>query len=276
MIQEYKQALESVQLTSTQSDFIQTSVKALTKDDRVLGVAAGGSFILGEMDEYSDLDLVLYIEASGYEAILKTNQILASEIGPLLQSFSGDHVGEPRLLICLYGPPLLHVDLKFVSLEDVHDKVETPRLLWERDRRVSSLLAEKDAHFPQPDRTWIQARFWTWVHYILTKIGRGELFEAVDALGFIRGRVLGPLYLSQTKFRPQGVRKLETALSMDLLKQFERTIPRYEAKSCLAALEASIKLYEAQEIEPPSATMRTLILEYMDEIKTKTQKDTHE
>jgi hypothetical protein len=33
-------------------------------------------------------------------------------------AFSGEHVGEPRALICLYGPPLLPVDLKFVSLSD--------------------------------------------------------------------------------------------------------------------------------------------------------------
>ena len=33
-------------------------------------------------------------------------------------TFTGEHVGESRVLICLYGPPLLHVDLKFVSLSD--------------------------------------------------------------------------------------------------------------------------------------------------------------
>jgi hypothetical protein len=31
----------------------------------------------------------------------------------LLVGFTGEHVGEPRVLICLYGPPVLHVDLKF-------------------------------------------------------------------------------------------------------------------------------------------------------------------
>ena len=39
---------------------------------------------------------------------------IAESCGGLLAAFTGEHVGEPRLLICLYGPPLAHVNLKFV------------------------------------------------------------------------------------------------------------------------------------------------------------------
>ena len=41
---------------------------------------------------------------------------LAESLHLLLAAFTGEHVGEPRLLICLYRSPLLHVDLKYVSL----------------------------------------------------------------------------------------------------------------------------------------------------------------
>ena len=40
----------------------------------------------------------------------------AAGLGPLLACFTGEHVGEPRLLIALYGPPPVHVDLKFVPV----------------------------------------------------------------------------------------------------------------------------------------------------------------
>ncbi len=33
--------------------------------------------------------------------------------------------------------------------------------------------------------------------YVAVKIARGELFEAIDALEFVRARVLGPLILSR-------------------------------------------------------------------------------
>ncbi|NRS94850.1 hypothetical protein DFH40_002566 [Clostridium beijerinckii] len=41
---------------------------------------------------------------------------IAESLGTLLSAFTGEHVGEPRLLICLCEPELLHVDLKFVSI----------------------------------------------------------------------------------------------------------------------------------------------------------------
>jgi hypothetical protein len=37
-----------------------------------------------------------------------------------------------------------------------------------------------------PDLQWLEDGSWVWVHYIATKIARGELLEAVDALGFVR------------------------------------------------------------------------------------------
>ena len=63
----------------------------------------------------------------------------AQRLGPLLASFTGEHVGEPLLLICLYGPPLIHVDLKFVALHDLEHRVEDGIVVWER--RLRSRLA---------------------------------------------------------------------------------------------------------------------------------------
>ncbi len=70
------------------------------------------------MDEFSDLDLVVLVDSEKYQDVLKDRKEIAKRIGPLLESFTGEHVSEERLLVCLYDPPLLHVDLKFVSLTD--------------------------------------------------------------------------------------------------------------------------------------------------------------
>ena len=50
------------QLPSPHREFILTSLEKLKKDLRILGVAAGGSLILNNMDEYSDLDLVIVVD----------------------------------------------------------------------------------------------------------------------------------------------------------------------------------------------------------------------
>jgi hypothetical protein len=88
-------------------------------------------------------------------------------------------VGEPRLLVCLYGPPLLHVDLKFMSIEELLDRIEDPAILWDRDRALRSAMSRSKAEYPPPRFQWIEDRFWVWVHYIAVKINRGELFEAI-------------------------------------------------------------------------------------------------
>ena len=114
--------------------FLHSAVERLQRDERLLGVAAGGSFLTNSMDEFSDLDLVIATEAAHHRQVLADRQQIASSLGPLLTAFTGEHVGEPRLLICLYAvEPPLHVDLKFVALPDLARRVEDPAILWERD-----------------------------------------------------------------------------------------------------------------------------------------------
>jgi hypothetical protein len=113
--------------------------------------------------------------------------------------------------VCLYGPPALHVDFKFVRLEDLAERVDDPTILWARDGRMEATYASRAAHFPPPDRQWIEDRFWVWVHYGASKIARGELQEALDFLSFLRVSVLGPLGLASAGLTPAGVRSVERA-----------------------------------------------------------------
>ena len=145
--------------------FLHTAVARLSEDERLVGVAAGGSYLTQAMDAFSDLDLVVAVEPAAYASVLEDRKRIAGGLGPLLAAFTGEHVGEPRVLICLYGPPLLHVDLKFVSLPDLADRVEDPAVLWERDGRMRTALTGRPAAFPAPAPQWIEDRFWVWIHY---------------------------------------------------------------------------------------------------------------
>lgn len=222
--------------------FIAHALEVFRLDARIVGVTAAGSFLTGQMDEFSDVDLVVVTEPEQQDAVMRERTAIAGRLGHLLAGFSGEHVGEPRVFICLYDAPLLHVDLKFVSLSDVHLRVEEPAVLWERDGRVTAALAQGEGRYPQPDLAWIEARFWIWMHYGAGKIGRGELFEALDLISFVRSTVLGPLALQRAGARPQGVRKIELHDS-GFAAALEATVARYDALDCLRALEACIGLY---------------------------------
>jgi predicted nucleotidyltransferase len=240
--------------------YLAAALLVLRSDERILGVAAGGSFISGEMDEYSDLDLLLVVEPETWPHILESRSKLAKQLGPLLASFTGEHVGEPRLLICLYGPPLVHVDLKFVSLEDLDERVEDPVILWDRTGQVTEKLSRESGHYPEPDLQWIEDRFWVWVHYGAAKVARGELFEVLGFLAFLRGSVIGPMSLTVAGQQPNGVRKLETRVP-ELRAELLATIGSYDSRRCAEALLACANIYQKlrAELAPSGFARRSAV-----------------
>lgn len=237
--------------------FLEAAIPTLRADPRLVGLAAGGSFATRSLDEHSDLDLVIVVDPQVARDVLRDGQALARALGPLLVAFTGEHVGEPRLLICLYGPPVLHVDLKFLSPDELASRVEDPSVLWDRDGQVRSGLSRGGAAYPQPDLQWIEDRFWVWVHYIAVKIARGELFEALDALAFVRRRVLGPLILREAGMRPDGVRRVEAG-APGPAASLRSTVGSHDAASCRNALDASIALYAdlRARLAPPDLLRR--------------------
>ncbi|MCE9578659.1 MAG: oxalate:formate antiporter [Deltaproteobacteria bacterium] len=239
------------------ASFLAAALAQLQADPRLVGVAGAGSLVTGGMDAYSDLDLIIAVEPAAVAAVMAEREAIARSLGPLLAAFTGEHVGEPRLIIALYGPdPLLHVDLKFVALDDVATRVEDPRILWERDGRLTAALGAGQARFPAPDLQWIEDRFWIWVHYGAGKIGRGELFEALDFLGFLRGQVLGPLALQQVGARPAGVRRLETAAPA-FAARLQATLAEHDARAIGQALTVAVELYRELRAALRTAALRT-------------------
>lgn len=240
--------MSSEDIPSAHAAFLARALRFLCADHRFVGVAAAGSFATGTMDEFSDLDLVIAVEPGDVEAVSGERHRIAAELGPLVAAFTGEHVGEPRLLICLYGGdgdgPPLHVDLKFVSLPDVADRVDDLAVLWERDGRVTRALHVGEARFPSPDPQWIEDRFWVWIHYGATKVGRGELFEAVNFIAFLRAQVLGPLILLEAGAQPSGVRRVE-AVAPSRAVELRMTVAPYDPAGCVRSLYAAVDLYRS-------------------------------
>jgi hypothetical protein len=104
-------------------------VAAVRADPRIVGLTVGGSAAEGIMDEFSDLDFVLICRDEHQPDLLREAPAFAARLGQLLAWFTGEHVREPRLLIALYGPPPLHVDLKFVADGDLDQRVEDGLIL---------------------------------------------------------------------------------------------------------------------------------------------------
>lgn len=225
-----------------QREFAEKAKAILEPDDNVIGLAVAGSWLTNEIDEFSDLDLILVTKN---KVSNDKNLMLgyAKKLGNFLSGFTGEHVGEPRVLICLYDNPLLHVDIKFVTLDEFHSRVETPMLLIDKNGQLEKAISNSEAKFPYPDYQWIEDRFWTWTHYALLKIGRGEYLEAYDFMGFLRMVVFGPLLHIKNGNLPRGVRKVEANLESSDFDKLKLTIPTYYRYSLLYSLRNAVSLY---------------------------------
>ncbi len=226
-----------------QIEFAYKTKDILETDDSVTGLTVGGSWITNQIDEYSDLDFIIVTKEKISDNIDKMIDY-AKRLGNLLSCFTGEHVGEPRLLICLFDNPLLHVDIKFLTIEEFHDRVETPTILLDKGNQLKSVIDNTTSIFPYPDYQWVEDRFWIWIHYALLKIGRGEYLETFDFLGSVRTIILGPLLHIKNGNLPRGVRKVETQLESNDFDKLKGTIPEYNKQSLLNCLRNSVSLYK--------------------------------
>ena len=229
----------------THRRFLDRAVAKLQEDARLVGVAMAGSYVSGQLDEWSDLDIVIIARDDANEQVLRDRTVIAEQLGDVVAAFTGEHVGEHRLLICLYDePPLLHVDLKFLTLDGLRTKrIEDPIVLWERDGRVAQTIRETPATYPPIDYQWMEDRFWIWMHYSAVKLGRGEWFELIEGLSFLRFTVLAPMAKQLAGHEPRGVRWLERQIPQQLAALCETIARRHDPREIARALDATIAMY---------------------------------
>lgn len=223
-------------------DFVNSSLPFLQADPNVIGLLAGGSWIGDRMDEFSDVDLILITEkrtSDSKEGMLE----YARGMGTLLNAFTGEHVGEHRMLICLYQHPLLHVDIKFLQLHELHKRVEDPVIVWAKDERIAHVMELSEAIWPPFHLQWVEDRFWTWVHYAALKLGRGEYFEAHSFLDFIRSNVISPMMQVHRGEQPRSLRRVEEHLQAEDLRDLKETLAAYEAADICRAIDKCIEIY---------------------------------
>jgi predicted nucleotidyltransferase len=248
-----RKTLMTTPISEPHAALLDRIVAALRCDDRLEAVLASGSLVNGEFDEYSDLDLVVLVRPDVFVATMSERRAIAESIGGLLAAFTGEHVGEPRVLICLYGPPLVHVDFKFVRLEDMQILVERPRLLWAREpSKVQECLEVAAVAWPNRSPQWFEDRAWVWLHYCATKLLRGELYEALGMLAFFREQILGPMFHRKSGRWQRGVRRIEQ--DADATAALTETVAALDRAAAMRALDRSIGLYiELRQDDPPPA-----------------------
>jgi predicted nucleotidyltransferase len=231
---------------AVQQQMLDRVLETVRDDARIEALLGAGSMARGAFDSYSDFDFVV-VETRA----VGDRRAFVEGMGELLSAFTGEHVGEPNLLICLYGPPLLHVDFKFGSRAYLGRFTESPLVLWARDPdSIDRWLSTVAIGWPSRDAQWFEDRAWLWLHYGATKWLRGEYFEAVSTLDFFRCMVLGPMLQRNAGQPMRGVRYVEALPGAR--GKLGTTLAGDEAKAIRRAFTEAAGLYvQLREAEPP-------------------------
>ena len=183
-----------------------------------------GSIAAGHVDAFSDIDLRFVGDPVGVARVQQAFSSTVARLGPVITSFPATHLGLPDLLI-----NFIEVDGMVVKIDaDFSPEDET-------GSAESTLTVLRD----------IDRKFTGWLWYVFSKIARGELFEAVDALDTMRARAVVPSLQLRAGIPAEGFRRLEDRLDAAQLKRLRDTYPRsFERSEMLRALHAMVSLYQ--------------------------------
>jgi len=147
------------------------------------------------------------------------------------------------MLIVLYED-LVHADFEPIQISEIGSRNAglATHLLWERDHGLSTAVGAKYEEDQSAELAWLEDRIWTWGWYVQTKVLRGELYEAIGGLQYIRDRVLFRLLAMLREERPSSARRAESRVG-PWTEKFAATVPRLTQESTMNALKSSIHLY---------------------------------
>jgi hypothetical protein len=222
---------------------VEAACRTAIADPAVVGMAVTGSFATGQADQLSDVDLRLYVRPDDVDAAVARVPELAAACGRVVAIFAAEHLGIPTLTIALYED-LVHVDFDVISVDRVaeHNEGLPVAVLWEREAISAALPGTYETDVAGAVR-WMEARIWTWSWYIQSKVLRGELYEALDGLQYVRDQVLFRLLAFGRGDRPAGGRRAEAFVG-DHADEFARTVPSsLDRAAVMEALRAEIDLY---------------------------------
>jgi hypothetical protein len=225
-------------------NFVNKASVQLKDDPRFMGMAIGGSWIDNKLDEFSDLDIYL-IMVEDFNPQLEEKKAILEAFGEILCFYT--NANNENVTVCLYNfdPLLLHVDCKWIHIDGFRKRVENPTIIFENEKLLSNCINNYPSEgYELPNLSLNEMHFWTWAHYILSKIGRGEIFEAHGYLCEVRNYCLGPMILQKNGMLARRLRQLEKLPEVDLQKVLETIPEQCDSKSCFNATLNMIETYK--------------------------------
>jgi predicted nucleotidyltransferase len=230
------------------------AIELLAADDQVLGLYLSGSFANSKPDRWSDIDFYIIARRdSSIDELISDQNKLIRDVADIATLFPATHLGDPHQVIVFYrASEPIHVDYQYRKVDSLVPRPQDSNVMILLDRggdlarwREACRLAPVVPSTTSEQLQYLENRFWGWCWYTHTKIERGELWEARDALEYLRSNVLVPLGHDEGQVL-EGNRRLERKLAPEAQKLLASTIPeRHNAGSYGQGLARTSAAYMA-------------------------------
>ena len=244
---------------ATRAELMRRIVAACERDARVVGVVDYGSTSEERADEWSDIDLALFIRDEDYDEFERAWQSWAAQFGPLLLAYVGG-IGHPWTVYDT-APLPLRVDFALHRAANVEVMRAWPnapasvaamvkydatggRLSASAAQLVGQSLAPPDAAraFEQ-----LAGDFWYYLLRTYSKLRRGQVWAARYDFNFIIvGNLMALLRLeagATTRFRATSAAvNIERDITPERLAQLDELIPGRDTEQLQETFLKAIRL----------------------------------
>lgn len=199
-------------------DFVNKAAKVLIEDKRCRGIYVSGSL---SADEYSDVDLVILCETEEDRISMKEDRhSIAQKIGKL----KAEAMAFPYTYVTFYEEEV-KVDFSFhlIPPETRPDKAYI-NIIYDPDGYLAKMVEESAKLDWEIDLDYLRNKikhFYIGLSYTVSKIGRGEFWDALDCVDFYRK------YLIQfedifSRRKRENYRRIEKKLDANRLEAFNK------------------------------------------------------
>ncbi len=241
-----------------QTVMMEQLIETAVSDSRIVGLVDYGSAVEGRGDQWSDVDVALFIIADALPEFDANWKTWAAQFGDLLLAYKGG-IGHPW---CVYAaqPLPLRVDFNFIADNDIASMQTWPKSPTSVEAMVKYDPTGELAKIVQPmigqslgpedaEAAFytISGDFWYYILRTIGKIKRNQEWLARWEFNFILiGNLTALMRLEsgQTeRFRvSHAVDGIETAVSPQRLQQLNQLIPGQGMAEIIRAMEAAITL----------------------------------
>lgn len=234
-------------------------IQAVHDDPRIVGLVDYGSSSEGRADEWSDLDLGLFIRDAAFEGFWEHWREWAAQLGDLLLGYVG-YVGHPWAIFAS-DPMPLRVDFDLFRESAAGRLSDWPNspisvesfVLYDSTigpiREAAASLVGKDLHPDDPRREFERdcGDFWYFLLFSYCKLMRGEVWNARQVFHIVAMEAL--LRLLRLRFgatnrwqSSQSAWNIEIVLPPETLQRLNSCIPGTSEAGVLRALSNAADL----------------------------------